>query len=1008
MTAYSLSADDFTAFFETVHGHPPYPWQRQLAARLVDARGWPEAIDLPTGSGKTACLDAAIFALAAQADRAPADRTAPRRIFFCVNRRVIVDAAVERAKRIAEAVWRAEHEGDTTGILGKVAANLRHIAGTTPGDDAPPLDGVELRGGIVRDNRWARSLTQPVVVGTTVDQLGSRLLFRGYGTSASAAPIEAALVAYDSLILLDEAHISRPFLDTLAGVRQLLDPDRWAAEPIGARPATVVPMTATLPNNVTDVVQLGAADRSPDLPLLKRLTASKPAKLVAHKDTLKALVEAIATAADADEPRAIGVIVNRVQTARDVYAHNGLKTLTRDLVIGSMRPIDRDAQTAQLNAAVGPGRPEQTGETRVVIATQCLEVGADYDFDVLITECASIDALRQRFGRLNRAGREIPGGARGVIVIDKKADEFDPDKLDDDKPADPIYGNALIRTAKWLLNSATDSTVDFGIDAFAPPADTAPLLAPSASAHAPVVLPAYVDLWCQTSPKPVPDPDVPLFLHGPQAGEPDVQVCWRADLTIDDEGDGDADDTTDAGREAWPDIVALLPPTSAECMSIPISRLKRWLAAEAAPTRRGADTTDADVLGTGPAAADSAAEPTDIPPARRGVLWRGLRRSKPADDTAILTRTDQLRPGDTLVLPTSAAGWNDLGHIPETDAPPDRAEGAIRHARGVTIRRLHRSLTDGEPGGTLAELFDAMADTDEPITYDELKALAEKALADDDTIPSIARIVRYPDGRGIVVHAPRVANRRGPQPPHRPLDDGEDESSYNSSSEVALDVHLVDVADAARNALDRLAVSSPLGTAVTIAAELHDLGKADERFQAVLRRETPTDAWLRAGASTAAATLLAKSDGMPQTPRERQATRERAGLPRGWRHEMLSVQLADRHAALADLPPADRDLVLHLIAAHHGRARPFAPVVADPEPPDVEVQDLTLTTEERTAVPAHRLDSGIANRFWAAVRRFGWWGAAYLEATLRLADHTASADEERAEQSQPQEASSAK
>src|SRR6516225_204118 len=50
------------------------------------------------------------------------------------------------------------------------------------------------------------------------------------------------------------------------------------------------------------------------------------------------------------------------------------------------------------------------------------------------------------------------------------------------------------------------------------------LLAPSASQHAPVMLPAYVDFWCQTSPRPTPDPDVSLFIHGPQSGEPDIQV----------------------------------------------------------------------------------------------------------------------------------------------------------------------------------------------------------------------------------------------------------------------------------------------------------------------------------------------------------------------------------------------------------------------------------------------------------------------------------------------------
>ncbi len=120
---------------------------------------------------------------------------------------------------------------------------------------------------------------------------------------------------------------------------------------------------------------------------------------------------------------------------------------------------------------------------------------------------------------------------------------------------------------------------------------------------------------------------------------------------------------------------------------------------------------------------------------------------------------------------------------------------------------------------------------------------------------------------------------------------------------------------------------------------------------------------------------------------------EASGLPGTFRHEMLSVQIAERHAPLPD----DRDLAdlfLHLVASHHGHARPFAPISTDPHPPAVEGRlgetHLVLSAEERARWTPHRVDSGLADRFWRLTRRYGWWGLAYLEAIVRLGDWYAS------------------
>ena len=104
------------------------------------------------------------------------------------------------------------------------------------------------------------------------------------------------------------------------------------------------------------------------------------------------------------------------------------------------------------------GAERHVNEPLIIVATQTIEAGVDIDLDGLITEAAPLDALRQRFGRLNRAGRPITPFA----AILAHREDFGP------KADDPVYGDRIGRT--W--DSAADSvatpngTVDFGIEAF--------------------------------------------------------------------------------------------------------------------------------------------------------------------------------------------------------------------------------------------------------------------------------------------------------------------------------------------------------------------------------------------------------------------------------------------------------------------------------------------------------------------------------------------------------------
>jgi CRISPR-associated endonuclease/helicase Cas3 len=173
---------------------------------------------------------------------------------------------------------------------------------------------------------------------------------------------------------------------------------------------------------------------------------------------------------------------------------------------------------------------------------------------------------------------------------------------------------------------------------------------------------------------------------------------------------------------------------------------------------------------------------------------------------------------------------------------------------------------------------------------------------------------------------------------------------------------------------------------VKAAAALHDVGKADSRFQIILHQRK-----LFGSEST-----LAKSSHRLGWAMERKLY-QLSKLPAGFRHELLSMQLAEQALSSNGQQGTDHGLLLHLIAAHHGRCRPFAPIVDDPLSKSVECATSTngilkLSCEERLQLPPpHRLDSGVTERFWELTRRYGWWGLAYLEAILRCADMHASA-----------------
>lgn len=194
------------------------------------------------------------------------------------------------------------------------------------------------------------------------------------------------------------------------------------------------------------------------------LAAAKPALLLERNsgEFETAMVEQTQRLAGEEGVAVVGVIVNRVAVARALFER--LRRLGDALLLtGRCRPHDRDrlldrwwpriragrhdpAGTSPATSHPRPLKGKKQGDARTrgatlalfpqtlepemgeaspepsrplfVVATQTIEVGANLDFDALVTEAASLAALRQRFGRLDRLGRR--GRSPAVIVYSRR------------------------------------------------------------------------------------------------------------------------------------------------------------------------------------------------------------------------------------------------------------------------------------------------------------------------------------------------------------------------------------------------------------------------------------------------------------------------------------------------------------------------------------------------------------------------------------------------------------
>ena len=1018
-----MKPPDFADFFRALWGRDPFPWQSRLATR-ASAGEWPDVIDLPTAAGKTAIIDIWLHCLLCDLAADSTQRKTPLRLFYVVDRRIIADAAFARAETIREKLRAASGDSPLVAaheILGKQFDN-----GDDGNDDDSPLQTALLRGGVRREPQWCKNPGAAAVCCGTVDQIGSRLLFRGYGVSDRATPIHAALVGADSLIALDEAHISGAFvktLKTLASLRGLRRPPLNGEKklPFHFLQMTATPseeeeeeeMTAT-PSEEEEETLIGLEKEDRENRVLKsRFAAKKPTRIIAIEspkasdsnprdkaavaDSLDELVvsklrdEAIEFAKRLGG--AIAVVANTVRTARAVF-ESLPKESEKILLTGRMRALDRDAILKKYIARFRAENRAVGDAPLFVVATQCIEVGADFDFDAMATELAPLDCLRQRFGRLNRLGARAESPA--AIVWAKGGLKTAEKRL-------PFYGVALRETAKHLKAQAVKDVVDFGV--FAQEKQKAPSRKCFAPTKYPApLLPAYLKMWFSTNPRPSADPTPSLFLRGkPSTAE--AQIVWRADAPL----DLDASEET---VEVWRANLIESPPASGETLSLPLWTARRWLAGGGFD---GAGLSDIE----GGENDETAKARTK---AMRVIRWRG-------DNTDIVAG-DKINDGDVVVVAAAFGGCDEWGFNPQAKEPvEDLAEAAALAAnRRKVSARFCRAL-DGDNWEQIAEWAQTASNRPCEEEAERLAAIVGKERAAAVEILRAARELRllslsekddYEDGfcvSGILVSArfglaldgdnwERVrewAQAVGNRPRRKDAErlavvvekeraaaaeilremremrllpvgeknDCEDGFCVNGTmpraGEGAKLVSLEDHSQAVKALARRFAAALPMldeewKRAVELAAEWHDAGKAAPSFQAILECD-------QAG-------VWAKSKYPPRGDRFRD------------RHEFISVRLAEKSDEFRAAAGDDFivDLALWLVGVHHGHGRVL------PRPPrGAEARGRKESVIWRSAqinLP-HRLaevGAGWASRAARLLRRIDPWELALLESIVRLAD----------------------
>lgn len=408
----------FERGYRALREQPPMKWMTRLFLKI--AGGWhPKLVDLPTGAGKTDVAVIWVLLLGWYGSRRATALPVPRRLVWVVNRRVLVQQVFRLADRLQEKLA-SDHEDKS---LLDIRAGLASLSGNT----CDFFRVVQLRGQLIDDREWSVTPTVPQLIIGTVDQIGSRLLFQGYSLGKWSRPLQAALLAIDAWVCVDEAHLVPAFVLTLRQSSTLAaniprECVRAVSSIFDHLPFWVTELSATpaLPPPPADSIFRLIQDDEEDPQLSDRLLAARTRRVtiqwVAQDRKTEQSIQT-AAAALAGKVETVAVFIREAAAANRICAWLERQFKGRVLKItGRLRGYERDRlerdKIFQRFQRVTT-RTDAAEETTFLVGTAAAEVGLDADAAAIICDFASLPTLLQRLGRLDRRGRisrEFLGG----------------------------------------------------------------------------------------------------------------------------------------------------------------------------------------------------------------------------------------------------------------------------------------------------------------------------------------------------------------------------------------------------------------------------------------------------------------------------------------------------------------------------------------------------------------------------------------------------------------------